>query len=193
MCYIIYRNKKQERKNKMKELIEKEFNKIWNNNRKMVDYCMKKVTGVVQLENGKLFCFEKPSIETHFCFGYGQNGISTEEDFENALQEKINASKKEYFVKENIKVFDRIEKILNSDKKIYSFIAYLKGENIVGIEVEDYFYGKSELFTGYITDKDKENLLNELENQKKMFMKRLETYWKKYGSSKLKTWTYLVD
>ena len=28
--------------------------------------------------------FEKPSIQTRFCFGYGQNGISTEEDYKRA-------------------------------------------------------------------------------------------------------------
>ena len=44
-----------------------------------------------------------------------------------------------------------------------------------------------------ITPLDRLNIKIELSNQKKKFEKRLETYWKKYGSSKFKTWTYLVD
>ena len=34
--------------------------------------------------------FEKPSIQTRFCFGYGQNGISTDDDFNRACKEERN-------------------------------------------------------------------------------------------------------
>ena len=44
-----------------------------------------------------------------------------------------------------------------------------------------------------ISDADKQKIRKEIELQKVKFTKRLETYWKRYGSSKLTTSTYLVD
>jgi hypothetical protein len=181
----------------MKEKLFNEFKKVWGKDEKMIDFCMKKITGVVELENGGYFCFDKPSIETHFCFGYGQNGISTEEDFEFALQEKINASKKENFISENMKKFQFMEETLDYDGKVYAMELYNRSNsNLRGLKTdeEERIYGKMfGTVVSEITPVDRMNLKAELSNQKKKFMKRLETYWKRYGSSKLKTWTYLVD
>ena len=56
-----------------------------------------------------------------------------------------------------------------------------------------------------LTEHEKKNLLRELtkaeikeilevyKKQKENFTKRLNTYLKKYGLSKLHTWTYLID
>ena len=44
-----------------------------------------------------------------------------------------------------------------------------------------------------LTPKDKEQILASLEIEKAKFTKRLNTYLKKYGLSKINTWTYLVD
>jgi hypothetical protein len=173
-----------------------EFTKVWKNDQKMIDYCIKKTAGIVQFEDGGYFCFEKPSIETHFCFGYGQNGISTEEDYSDAVAAKNNASTKEYFFQENMSKFQNIEDMLKYDGKVYSMAMYNNESNLRGLKTdeEERRFGKMYgTVISEITPLDKLNLKRELDNQKKLFMKRLETYWKRYGSSKFKTWTYLVD
>jgi hypothetical protein len=180
----------------MYDAIKKEYEKIWKSDTKMVDFCVKKTIGIVHLEDGGYFCFEKPSIETHFCFGYGQNGISTEEDYNDAVAAKNNASTKEYFFKENMRKFQDIEDMLKHDGKVYSMAMYNKESNLRGLksDEEERRFGKMYgTIISEITPVDRLNIKIELANQKKKFEKRLETYWKKYGSSKFKTWTYLVD
>ena len=55
--------------------------------------------------------FEKPSIQTRFCFGYGQNGISTEEDYEGAR----NSADQVKTTAENImSIFDNIDQVMNT-------------------------------------------------------------------------------
>jgi hypothetical protein len=173
-----------------------EFTKVWKNDQKMIDYCVKKITGIVQLEDGGYFCFEKPSIETHFCFGYGQNGISTDDDYNDAVAAKNSASTKEYFFQENLKKFQYIEDMINYDGKVYSMEMYCTKTNLRGLKTDDEERRFGKMFgtvISEITPVDRLNIKRELTNQKKKFEKRLETYWKRFGSSKFKTWTYLVD
>lgn len=44
-----------------------------------------------------------------------------------------------------------------------------------------------------LDEQDREKLLKICESEKDKFLKRLSTYLKKYGLSKVHTWTYLVD
>jgi hypothetical protein len=180
----------------MLNAVKNEYAKVWGKNVKMIDFCVKRTTGVVQLSDGGYFCFERPSIETHFCFGYGQNGISTEEDYSDAEAARRNASTKEYFFKENMRVFDFFDFLLSYEGKVYSMQSY-KGESLLRnlkTDEEERMYGKMfGTVVSVLTQEDLKALEAELENQKKKFGKRLETYWKRYGASKFKTWTYLVD
>ena len=184
-------------KNEKMLKVKAEFEKVWKKDQRMIDYCLKKTVGVVEFEDGSYYCFEKPSIETRFCFGYGQNGISTEEEFENAIAAKNKVSEKECFIAENMKKFQELEDIIKYDGNVYSVIRYDNPDiklSSLTTDKEEQKWGK---IYGYvlsvITPVDRLNLKTELNIQKQKFAKRLETYWKKYGSSKLKTWTYLVD
>ena len=51
----------------LKEKFEKEYKKVWENSTSMQNYCIKKLSNGVQLENGLLIEFEKPSIKKNFC------------------------------------------------------------------------------------------------------------------------------
>jgi hypothetical protein len=181
----------------MTNAVQKEFEKVWKNDKKMVDFCMKSISGIVKLEDGGYYCFEKHSINTHFCFGYGQNGISTEEDYNDALAAKKNASEKDYFFQENLSIFDDLENLIKYDGKVYSINRYSDNNanlrNLTSDEEEKKWGKIHGTIVSELTPIDRLNLKIELKIQKEKFNKRLETYWKKYGSSKLKTWTYLVD
>ena len=181
----------------MIDAVRTEYEKVYKNDVKMIDYCIKKTSGIVQFEDGSYYCFEKPSIETHFCFGYGQNGISTEEDYNDAVAAKNMASEKEYFIAENMKKFQDLEDVIEYDGNVYSIIRYANHKVMLSSLTTDKEERKWGKIYGHvlstITPVDRIMFKNELKKQKEKFMKRLETYWKKYGNSKLKTWTYLVD
>lgn len=182
--------------NKLNQEIAIEYQKIWHDDPAMVKYCLKELSGAVQFEDGSFYVFEKPSIETNFCFGYGCYGVSNLEDYQLAKKEVQEARGKDFFIAENMKTFDSIEKILNYEGKVYTTVKYSKVTNKFRGIVTDYkercgytIYHK----IGELSKLDIQNLKKELERQKVIFRKRLETYWKRYGNSKLKTWTYLVD
>ena len=164
---------------------------------------------VLKFDNNFL-CFDKPIIETSFCFGYGLNGVSTQEDYEGAReQEKNMETNKQAFINANleglnksieeIKTYikqwiDKEEKFFSSRynkificKNSYKHKAYLTWswdyDNIRNKEM-------------IIREATKEDLILIIEVYKQQienFKKRLNTYLKRYGLSKINTWTYLVD
>ena len=182
-----------ELKNKIRETYEK----IWKHDNKMVDYCCSKVSGFVEFEDGGIFLFEKPTIKTSFCFGYGQNGISTEEEFNNATESSEASKSKVNFICNNLSRFFKEYEELLSSSNIYTIKSYNDEETVFrslrSQEYFDFFQFEKSKIVSKLSKKDRENLKKEIEAQKQKFAKRLETYWKKYGNTKLKTWTYLVD
>ena len=160
--------------------------------------------------DNNFLCFDKPRIKTSFCFGYGLNGVSTQEDYEGAReQEKNMETNKQAFINANLEGLDesiedlqefidnffdnkntcfssRYNKIFIC-KNSYEHKAYLTWswdyENIINKEM-------------IIKEATKEDLLLIIEVYKQQienFKKRLNTYLKRYGLCKLRTWTYLVD
>ena len=182
----------------LKALYKEIITDYWKDD-KMIDFCMKKAAYIVPLENGDITEIEKPSIETHFCFGYGMNGISTEEDYQDAQSMMHHADTNEqYFIDENMKgINSYIENLKDKHIKVYKYVHYcgkcdirLKGIN---------FYRHFEIPESNLKDckeltaGEREEMIKGYEIVKKQFEKRLHTYLKRYGLSKLHTWTYLVD
>ncbi len=164
---------------------------------RMINYWVKKTTHYVRFENGMIYVFDKPSIKTEFCFGYGQNGVTAEDEHEAAYARCKAVKEKENFFKENLRYFEELENLFNQSMgdNIYahrendSLFTFLFGEY-------DATYGwfSHQKPTSYIlTKKDKNALRRAIEIGKELFTKRLETYWKRFGSSKLHTRTYLID
>lgn len=179
------------------------------NNLDSKSYESKNYEYALKFDNNFL-CFRKPDIKTSFCFGYGQNGISTQEDYEGAReQEKNMETNKQAFINANLEGLnksiedietyikqwiDKEEKFFSSRynkificKNSYDHLAYLAWswdyDNIRDKEM-------------IIREATKEDLLLIIEVYKQQienFKKRLNTYLKRYGLSKLRTWTYLVD
>ena len=154
--------------------------------------------------------FEKPSIQTRFCFGYGQNGISTEEDYEGARsQERNMETNQQAFINANLedlkKSIERIETFISQwiDKKEKCFSSRYNKIFICKNSYDHLAYLAWSWDYDNIRNKDaiikeatKEDLLLIIEVYKQQienFKKRLNTYLKRYGLSKLTTWTYLVD
>lgn len=190
-------------KEKYMQIIREE---VWKGSSSMQKYAEKNAAYIVPLANGDITDIDKPRIETSFCFGYGQNGVSTEEDYRAAADTmKYADTHKEYFMKENLKGIDEmITDLSDPNTKVYKHLHYcgqesgskLKGITLAGwahsAEYEPWRYSNLKDFEE-VSQEERNALITGYQEVRKAFEKRLHTYLKRYGLSKLKTWTYLVD
>lgn len=190
----------------------------WDNgSEKWVKYYKDNTAYVVKLNNGWLLGIEKPRIETRFCFGYGYCGVSDEEDYRAAASMEHYASTNEqYFINENLKELNEIITRLkltveNWDDDYAQYEAlhnheyywgnckpcyYNTVEGACSLSFMKYYNEHFERDNDILVMLDKENcerILSGYIKVKEQFEKRINTYLKKYGLTKLHTWTYLSD
>ena len=187
------------------ELVEEyrgELVKLWRTDTSMIDFCIKKISSIRKLSNGGLITWKKPEINTRFCFGY--MGQSDEGDAQQMAQ---NAKKNEdYFLSENLGIFDvTIKKIKstlkkNNENKLYIYKEYSRDYvNLWGFTVlsfSEFIYQNERKIYNDIQEASDEDIRIILEAEKEeraKFEKRLKTYLKRYGLSKVKTWSYWQD
>ena len=193
-----------------KAMIRAEYQKVWTRrdgspDEKMIDYCTNKTSAYIDLGDG-LVTFDKPSIETHFCFG--EHGYDYDE-----VNETCNAlSRNEtYFIEENIRrteakdMLDRLtgntERYITCDVPILTYGAYctqtsdckLAHINFVNRFYEDGWGHQPRGKWRDLTDEEKQRLVAILQDEIAKFEKRLKTYLKRYGMSKCHFWTYWAD
>lgn len=182
----------------LKEKFIEEIKKHWDSP-SMQKWCIGELSNGYELQNGFLIEFTKPRIKKNFCFGAGYNGVTTEDEWKHAnYMVNVANTSEAYFIKENFNEnFENIERILNSDEKIY-FLHYDRSYGDVShLKTEKYMLL-------YATEKEKsiaiqlpkidiEGLKTVLEEEKQKFQKRLNTYLKKYGLSKVNSWSYISD
>lgn len=192
----------------LKAVYTEELKKAWDDD-KMVKYCSKSTAFVIE-HNSALYGIEKPKIETHFCFSHGQNGITTEE--ENRAEEMANYAResKEYFKNKNLENINRwIERL----KKIKEEMGYKWAEGShprYMIATGAHYSGQSEdcrlryyeiidtfngINRGEICNDTEllDKIISGYEEVKKDFTKRLNTYLKRYGLSKVESWSFISD
>lgn len=176
------------------EKYKEELTKEWTTDSKMIDYCLKKAEEVVAIKD-KVLVVEKEKIKTTFCFGYGSYGISTIEESQEAYDmKKAYESNQKYFIEENTKDLKRAIKDI-SEHNIYIAPYYSDSE----IYYWSYLYSYEKLEDTNIkkalllNDEEKQKLLDAYKRALDKKKKRVDIYLKKYGLSKLDTWTYLVD
>ena len=180
----------------MNDKFMKEMELVWGKSQKMIDFCVKESFEVIELESGHIYSIDKPRIETTFCFGCGQFGSATDEEMEFASERERNVHKFENFRNSNIESnFGNLIKELE-DECGY-IIKYTGGSNLVSIINKRSFNFEwaieNNKIVAMMTKSDKEKLREALNRAIARFDKRLQTYWKKYKDTKLKTWTYITD
>lgn len=196
-----------DRQKALREVYMDEIKKCWTNPR-MIDYFYKDGSFIVELDNGDITNIEKPRIETSFCFGYGYCGVSTKDDYDNAYNAMRNAqTNTEYFISENMRDIERyLENLHDTSLVCYKHLHYTGqeiGAKLKGISFERAYNlpDNGTMPSDYngchdceiLSDRERQALIAGYEEVKKAFRKRLDTYLKKYGLSKLHTWTYLSD
>lgn len=174
-------------------------NEVWNNNNHMVDYCVKKTDYIVELSNGDILAIEKPNIEKSFCFGYSDSPYDTK-DYDRANNMVTHAKTNEqYFLSENLKQVDCCIKDLNNDNfKPYARKAYICQNNnsrLIVIEFMPRYKQPSTDDDRYrlLTQEDIERIMQGYTEVRHRFEKRLHAYLKRYGLSKIRTWSYWRD
>lgn len=166
---------------------------VWKD-QKMVDYCVKKTARIVELSDGALICIEKPTIKTRFCFGYHANGYCTEEISTADAAAAHAAKSQEYFKNKNLESMDAMLKALeNSETGIrprYSGTA--EGTKICALVFPEPW---EPLPPGYrrLLSEDREKLREAYRTERGVFAARLDAYLKRYGLSKVETWTYWLE
>lgn len=176
-----------------------EYRKVWSKDSKMIDYLRKQVSKIIRLSNGGLLCFEKPRIETSFCFGYDYDSTGADNMAHHA---KTN---EDYFLNENLSEIDtNISKIEDANYYLclYRKSYGSKGENKLNI-FDFYIYNHSQYIRACederllelqrANEEDKKMILETFKSERVKFEKRLKTYLKKYGLSKIKSWSYWRD
>ena len=195
-----------ELKEKYMDIIKKE---VWESNEHMQKYAMKECAYVVELSNGNIISLDKPRIEKNFCFGMGMYATYTDEEFK-AAEEMAEKARTDvnYFISENMKQIrekiDCLNEALENKREVYTCVSYtgqpddseLVAYSCVRIcdnpEYAPYRWANLKAVKK-LSNEDIQAIIDGLNEVSKKFMKRLNTYLKKYGLEKLNVWTYCRD
>lgn len=195
-----------ELKEKYMEIIRTE---VWKGSERMQDYASKEFCYAVELANDDICVLDKPRIHKDFCFGYGMYGITTEEEMDGASAMARHAeTNADYFMEENLKeINERIERLEDAwmgKCEVYKYANYSgqpHGTKLKTYSIVDSWYnpendpGRWSRLTDVekMTTEEIDALIQGYKAVKEKFIKRLNTYLKRYGLSKVNTWTYLRD
>jgi len=180
----------------------KEWEKVWPNDKSMLDYERKKFSSAIRLQNGGILYFEKPSIKTEFCF----HDEGPDYEFYCDLMKNQETKLKDYFLRQNLDEFDEHIAALNHLETADCRTWYIQRESYccesaplnlwryIAIHWSDMEY-HPDWHKGAIkmNDTDRKAILAGLKHERDKFEKRLQSYLKRYGTSKLHTWTYWAD
>jgi len=176
----------------------REMSKAWSGH--MLDYHCKKFSYAVRLQNGGILRFEKPSIENRFCWpdeGPGLDAYNRVTSSEERL--------KQYFLRENLAQFDKdieqLKSLSHDGKTLYLVRESYSNETPMNIwewglwaewDVQENPWRYKD---GYekMTETDRKAILEGVKHEREKFEKRLNAYLKRYGTRKIKTWTYWAD
>ena len=191
-----------ETQKKLKEEFRVLLADVWGKDERMIDFCVKKADILVKTEKGFLVEVERPSIETRFCFGYRLSSHDTEEYDEANKMARHAEQDQEYFREKNLsKIQKEIEFFSNPNKELFFKNHYWKQTNdklkyitsldpweqpadVVNKEYKEY---------SPVSEKDRQLIVDAYKKELEMFTKRIDTYLKRYGMSKVRTWSYWQD
>ena len=155
-----------------------------------VDYYKKYAVGAIKLHDG-YYLIDKPSIDNRFCF----HDEGPQYEFYKELMADKETRLAAYFKSENLAGFDnKIERITkgdryNNDKRVWWYASGTEHKVCLQFYSDHWDDDKKIL----CTDEEKALILKGLKFGREMFEKRLDAYLKRYGTSKLHTWTYWAD
>lgn len=180
-----------------------EYLKVWGNDSKMVKYCQDEISNAVKLSDGRIVVVEKQKLETSFCFGYSTCGQGAEYGEANNAAHYAKTSE-EFFREQNIKdLQSKINLLKGKKEKSWWGDPYLAQEsyyscgkiNIHKVRELRYvdFIEQTQGLYSEISEADRKVIVSMYEEEVIKMNKRIDTYLKRYGLSKLNVWTYWRD
>ena len=174
-----------------------EMAKVWQGS--MLESCKKNFSYAIRLDGSELVVFDKPEIKNRFC--WADEGPSLE-DYERVTGSEDNL--KRYFIAANLEDFDNRIELLQSLKPDYSRTPCIKRCDGFEKGVQVWRWGAYDLWEVKnrphiygdikpLTESDRVAILEAEKHERSKFEKRLNSYLKRYGVSKLHTWTYWRD
>ena len=181
-----------------KDLLRAEYAKVWPRNEKMVRFCVDKAAAVAVLPDGGLIVIDKRTIETDFCFG--ESGY----DYEDAQHMAAHArSSAEYFKRENMRgALELVNDLRDALAGVgrYSLIireaAYYSQTPdclLRGYRFEDLFVHELPPRSRVATPEETRIIIAAAEAAAAAHEKKVDAYLKRYGTSKVRAWTYWRD
>lgn len=183
----------------MKTRYLNEMAKVWGNDNRMMAYLQKKLSNAYALPNGGVIAFDKKKIETDFC--YGEDGY----DYDEAQNKVHNAyTNEDYFKAANLREFTRLINLFTPDYSTRDIYVYRKTYtretsplNVWGFvalrvwEAEENRNHFADLRKA--TEEEREIIINALKEEQAKHEKKVNTYLKKYGLSKVRAWSYWAN
>lgn len=159
----------------------------------MVDWEIGDAAELIQLSDGRYYAISKPRLKTNFCFGYNTD-FSGHEQSDAIRNEENFLRNQNRFKEENLRSVDDVLKALR-DCELYVCSKYRMGGAIASIQFVTGLLQRQQLGASYspLPDIDRTAITEAWERVRAAFEKRLDAYLKKYGTSKLRTWTYCRD
>lgn len=164
-----------------------------NGNEHWRKYHEDNIGALVVLTNGDIFCIEKPRIKTHFCFG--ESGYDADDASHMA---EVARTREDYFLRENLRDIKRKIDLLSCRvachcDRLASCRYYSDRDGIVAVGFYDRFDRNGNRIDEELCEEDRERVLEGYRKVYAAFEKRLHTYLKRYGLSKIHSWTYWRD
>lgn len=167
---------------------------VWPKSPDMVEFIRKQIARIVRLDCGGMVEIEKPRIQKDFCFGYSDNRYSTDDyDRANAAAHHA-ATDQDYFISKNMEQITSMIDALQTSG-IYSRARYCGTPKDSPIRALEWPRYGTELPEGAqpITEADRAALIEAWEKVGADFRRRLDSYLKRYGMSKVHAWSYWMD
>lgn len=173
------------------EFIDSIMDTTFKKSERMRKYFEKEITNVVKLSAG-LMAFDKPNIKTSFCYSYDEvMDCHAGTDTYRQAQKACNVQE-QTFIEDNLEDLNRQLKHLQ-EEKIYFIKNYNRNDLAIKFVTESYKDKFPSEIIAEATEEDVKILIDAVNEEIKAFAKRLNTYLKKYGTSKLRTWTYSIN
>ncbi len=172
--------------------IEREGDKKSRDNRR------KEAARLVRLEDGGIVEIDRPRIETQFPFGEDDRGQGEEEpgSMKYALKQCANVRTKNGFISRNLADFDKGAEWTNksefSAKRWWKQADEPKPIARELVRVDPWKpRDKRDLYP--LTPRDRANIRAAVARVRTDFLRRLETWWKRFGAEHVHAWTYWTE
>lgn len=153
------------------------------------EYYKKHSAGAIKVPEGYIV-IDKPRIENRFCFHDEGPDYETYKEI-HRKDENLRA----YFLNENLRDLDtELEHLRKEDTPV--FVYSMDYKQMAGYRTDRYSYDFHECMKAghrQMTPEERAQVIALTQAVRDAFEKRLQTYLKKYGTSKIHTWTYWAD